>query len=720
MRIATGTTPGHSWPALLALAVCITAWLSDCVTADDRQFQKSVNRAIDRGRDWLLHEYRQDGFPLRGYPMGTEAFCLYALINAGLDPNDPLVERKFRRLASQPLEKTYGVALHMMALDARHRARAAAKGIDKPGPIRGGGRRRMQQCLDWLLRTKIGGSGVWGYGPGMKPLIANPKFENPGYDHSNTQFAVLGLEIALRNGLHVPDHVFREIGNSLVKSQARDGRSVRPMVRFRPRRGKGAREIEIKPTRAGSWGYYGKVPNRPKPTPEHSTLSMTAAGLSNLFIVRTVLGRRGAVDKSIDEAIRAGLVWVTRKYSSLNSLRVRSRGIFHDYFYTIYTIEKVGDLGHVIRFGQNDWYRLEARFLIRSQRSTGQWGKKRTDSHISTAFALLFLRRATAPAPVDLEKLLRPPYMVDDPGKKASNDQDDPKARDRVYVGSLEGFVSARELFRFLATEREASELSVARQVVAAYPPLSRPELIPHLLRLLGPHDAVATFGTRTLKKITDLRRVDEEDCKRWKSRWETVREIGHGRDRSRLGPVLEILRRPRKESAVLQETALWALGRIEAKEAIGELVAVLDDVPSSVRESFHRTLCQLSGRTSEFSKLRWRDLVGEWKSWAERHAAVARSDPARRKSREKQLDLAPHLNALDRTGSSQQETRDAADELIAAGDRAIPSILERMKRPDYSYHLVEVLEEITGERLGPARDPWAEWWAKRQAKKDR
>jgi hypothetical protein len=295
---------------------------------------EAVKRAIQRSSAYLRARQQADGhWPLYQMEGGTTALVLAALQNAGATKDDPAVRQGLKAVLAVPNRHTYVVALKIMAI-ALADPQAYA--------------REIQRATEFLVNTQLA-NGAWTYGPG---LLA-------GGDHSNTQFALLGLHEASRVGALVPQRVWQAADRHWFNTQLRDG----------------------------GWGYSATGIGS-------ATGSMTAAGVASMYIAGNNLVTRCEHGFNRDgkapncgqyiqnDAIAGGLAWLTRKFT------VRSNpGHQGWHLYYLYAVERVGMLAGIPRFGRNDWYRQGAEFLVSTQRPDGSWGSSIPD----TAFALLFL-----------------------------------------------------------------------------------------------------------------------------------------------------------------------------------------------------------------------------------------------------------------------------------------------------------------------------------------
>src|SRR5262249_57380859 len=104
-----------------------------------------------------------------GHPGGHTALVLLALLESGVPPSDPAVQRGLAYLRSLRLERTYDVGLQTMVF-AR---------VGDPAD-----RQRIQEHVDWLLSARAPDGWTYRKGGGGQRGAA---------DHSNTQDALLRL-----------------------------------------------------------------------------------------------------------------------------------------------------------------------------------------------------------------------------------------------------------------------------------------------------------------------------------------------------------------------------------------------------------------------------------------------------------------------------------------------------------------------------------------------
>jgi hypothetical protein len=491
----------------LPLLGALLALLPPLPLAAGPELRQRVARAIDRGRAHLypwLAKLRSE--PREDYPAGRLALPLAALLKAGVAADDAEVEAAFAALEGLPLRKTYSVACHLFALDALwqrrfHEHASVPGGARLARRAEGETRERMERLVRWLVEARVEGRGGWGYEPAADSAGAR-------FDFSNTQFAVLGLYVGLEHGVAVPAAVFDEIAVLFTRSLQREGQPFAFELRAAPgleaalgvaRAPPAVRHLEV----PGGWGYR---PRSSRPPPRHEEgpgeaggndpyPSMTAAGVSSLAIALEALrhpalaraGGRAAGARDAGKALLSGYAWIVRYF---DHFLADGRNLP----YTLYSLEKAGDLGRVEELGGRAWYGEGAEKLLALQGAGGGFG-----SYIDTSFALLFLTRASR----GLEAATAPAILTRGEGSGGAEAGDE--RGDLVYIERAGGFLSARKLLAYLGDTRRAELVPLGEEVVRHYPSDRRAELVPLLLDLWGKPDAITRFSRKALSGLTGV-----------------------------------------------------------------------------------------------------------------------------------------------------------------------------------------------------------------------
>jgi hypothetical protein len=345
-------------PLLVVLLV-----LPATVPAQNRPEEPLVERvraAIDKGVRHLRsvekgsQKWEQDIAVANTRPGGESALALVALLNAGVKPNDPVIERGLEYLRRIEPKNTYVVGLQTMVY--------AEVGDPRDGP-------RIQNNVDWLLRARV---------------YRDNKFQGWGYqeegstaDNSNTQYALLGLHAGKQAGAKIDRAVWQEIQNYYVTTQAEDGGWI-----------------------YSHWFNPGRGP----------TLTMTVAGLCGMYITAMELndtGRQLNPDGSDrfcgqyeeNQTIAKGHRWLGTQVGGGTRFAFQG-GVGHIY-YNIYGIERLGRLSGQRFLAGHDWYREGCEFLVDKQQEDGAWFHSLSpfDKYavVSTSFALLFLSKGRTP-----------------------------------------------------------------------------------------------------------------------------------------------------------------------------------------------------------------------------------------------------------------------------------------------------------------------------------
>ncbi len=308
-----------------------------------------VRQAIERGVAYLEREQDRNGSwaEWQGQTGAVSALCTLALLNAGVDRDDPSAAKALARLRSIRPDRTYAVALHTMALCAARSKRDLAL---------------LRDNVRWIekVQLKTGPQrGGWAYPQGLG-------------DSSNTQFALLALYEAEQVGVPVSDHTWTQALKYWRELQNADG----------------------------SWGYQRGG---------GGSGSMTSAGVASMVIASgrldepdaQVVGDQvrccGSQEKS--NSIDRALAWLGRNFSV--EVNPGSDMFQSSVLYYLYALERAGRLTAQRFVGEHDWYRAGAETLVRRQdQLSGFWrGAARGEDNplVATSFALLFLSKGRRP-----------------------------------------------------------------------------------------------------------------------------------------------------------------------------------------------------------------------------------------------------------------------------------------------------------------------------------
>jgi hypothetical protein len=311
-----------------------------------------VRSAIERGVAYLKREQSPRGnwTEMQVFPGGVSCLVTLALLNSGVEVDDPVMRKALTYVRGLQLDKTYTVALQTMVLCAAEPKKDLLL---------------IGRNVRWLEEHQIkdgNRKGGWSY-PG------------PGGDNSNAQFAILALYDAQRVGVAVNRQTWE-----LARDYWQNGQNP-----------------------DGSWGYYpSDVAN--------SSGSMTCAGIGGLAIALAALESGDAAVEdgqavccrphADDEHLERGIKWLADHFSVSRNPRPGEGGQSVIYYY-LYGLERAGRLTARRFIGEHDWYREGAEFLVHRQDPLshfweGSWHAE-NNPHVSTALALLFLSKGRRP-----------------------------------------------------------------------------------------------------------------------------------------------------------------------------------------------------------------------------------------------------------------------------------------------------------------------------------
>jgi hypothetical protein len=417
---------------LLVALAAVTTGVAPAAAADaEQEFVKKVNRAIEKGKNFLVQQERGKG-NWEGVVLGTlgdqvggqTALATLALLNAGVKPGEPAVKRAIEFLRDLPPKKTYVVGLTTMVL---------AEARDSSDLT------RIQRNADWLIANAMYQNGKlvgWSY-----PLNIVP-------DGSNTQYAVLGLYAAKQAGAKVEDRHWAAIRDLYSTFQVEDSRNT------------------------GFWQYdysRGAPKNMRGIGQSGPSFTMTVAGVCGLLVAGMGLDdtqQRLDPDTGVaancgvyaqNPAIARGMNWIAGRFGF--GLGEGGRGGdrlpgLKWAYYNVYGIERLGRLSGQRFIGRYDWYREGCDEVVKRQKDDGSWQGPTAllgeAPVIDTAFALLFLSKGRTP--VLLTKLAYGDAAVGESGLLVERGDEDGKVgwnRKQNDARHLAEFAS-RELFNGL------------------------------------------------------------------------------------------------------------------------------------------------------------------------------------------------------------------------------------------------------------------------------
>jgi hypothetical protein len=360
-----------------------------------------VRRSIERGVQYLRQEEKGKGHWEIGTlsasrPGGLTSLALLALLNAGVPPDDPIIQRGLEHQRTVKPHNTYVVGLQTMVFCL------AGQEVDRP---------RIQNNVKWLLDARfLKGDTLLGWG------YRGDQQGGDRPDHSCTQYALLGLHEAHQAGIPIPDAVWRSVRDFYTRTQGRE---------------------------TGGWGYIPA--DTPKEERDRPSLTMTTAGACGLLIAGMNLnkGREeplgngrwkncGVYDDAENRPLQRALDLISGNFpeGKLNETI--------NPYYCLYGIERTGRLSGQRFFGKHDWYRVGCKFLIGKQQADGSWTWDSSmnrlnldrDPIVATSFSLLFLSKGRTPVLIS--------KLAHGPDEDWNNDRND--ARHLVEFASRELF----------------------------------------------------------------------------------------------------------------------------------------------------------------------------------------------------------------------------------------------------------------------------------------
>ena len=335
--------------AAMCALVVMSVWPASASAATPQQVNEAIDKAVkylwsvqgangawEAGQGGGAHETSQVG--------GQTAMVTYALLAAGESPQDQRMKAAIQYLQTVPMRGTYASGMRAQIWNYLPRTPDVRAGIMADAEL--------------LLKTNLNQPG--GRNEGLYRYTA----ANGDYDHSCSNYGVLGLWAISQVPFEIPTVIWQTIDKAWREHQNPDG----------------------------GWSY--QFQSSSGPGQGRSTMSMTSAAVATLFITQDYLYAMQGINCTgnvVDPHIERGIKWMSENFNRFREGQW--------VYYSLYNIERVGVASGHKYFGTVDWYKHGADFLVRGQGANGSWG----GNVRNTAWAIMFLVRGRAP--VMLNKL---------------------------------------------------------------------------------------------------------------------------------------------------------------------------------------------------------------------------------------------------------------------------------------------------------------------------
>lgn len=314
-----------------------------CTPADvEAAIQNAIKQLYAQQKNGHWEGNIAAGMGNSGQHGGKTALVVYALLVSGESPTKANLALAIDWLKRQEIRGTYALALRQLALD-----------LLPPD-------KQIKAIIDSDVNQLLTGVRLEGLSAGMYSYQCDPRGSN--YDHSCANYGAMGVWAAAQGGYDVPKKYWQLVDAGWKSHQLADG----------------------------GWNYM--VHNANAANLGESTVSMTAAGLTTLFITQEYLDdtRIGECKSPTrNENIDAAVNWMAANFDA----KVTTSG--YHMGYTLFTIQRVG-LGNGFKyFDRLNWYQRGADLLVSRGNVVGM------GESYETAFNLAFLSLGRAPVAIN-------------------------------------------------------------------------------------------------------------------------------------------------------------------------------------------------------------------------------------------------------------------------------------------------------------------------------
>jgi len=329
---------------------------------------EQVQKAIEKAKDWLYKQQNPKGTwervekpvpngekgnadPDARQWGGLTSLATYALLAAEESPQAPKLQNAISFLKTAPIEGIYATGMRCQVWLFLSDDKSVRPLIERDKEFL---LRSLHQDVAHAKDNRFG----------FYPYYFERGKPHPAdwYDHSVSQYGVLGMWALERAGAEVPIKYWQVVDGAWQRAQYADG----------------------------GWSYRQKfVDAAPDSAQGSETPQMTAAGIATLFITQEYLTAdlvacRGNVS---NDHIERGLRWMDKRIGE---------ALTNGNLYGMYGIERIGVASGRKYFSTTNWYEVGADYLVKKQKPDGSW-EGQWGVLPDTCFALLFLVRGRAP-----------------------------------------------------------------------------------------------------------------------------------------------------------------------------------------------------------------------------------------------------------------------------------------------------------------------------------